>query len=93
MNSISSLLSAEVEFVALLCPGEQLPPPCEPHPIILADGIGIGMGMVKVGIMPRLIFPPLVVVDVDFILFPEGHVRLHGEGDPPHTGHRNSEHS
>ena len=83
MNSISSLLSAEVEFVALLCPGEQLPPPCVPHTVVVAD----------VGVVPCLIFLPLVVVDVDFVLVVIGHFCLHGEGDPPHTGHRNSEHS
>ena len=68
MNSIISLLSAEVEFVALLCPGEQLPPPCGPHPIRPAVGVVLSL--------PNLL---LVVEDPDKAKLPGGHKGPEGE--------------
>ena len=56
--------SNEVECVALLCPGDQLPPPCGVHPVILA-----------VGPVPCLLNLLLVVVDVDIVLLPGVHFR------------------
>ena len=47
----------KVECVALLCPGDQLPPPCGPHPVILA-----------VGGVQCLLYLLLVVVDVDIVI-------------------------
>ena len=67
--------STEVECVAPLCPGDQLPPPCGDHPRILA-----------VGVVPCLLFLLLVVVDVDMVLLPGAHCRLEAEWDSPHTG-------
>ena len=48
--------STDVECVSTLCPGDQLPPPCGPHRVILA-----------VGVVPCLLYHLLVVVDVDIV--------------------------
>ena len=74
--------STEVESVALLCPGDQLPPSCGPHKVIL-----------DVGLMLCLIYPLLVVVDVDMVILPGVHSGPETEGDAPHTSHGNCEHS
>ena len=54
--------STDVKCVALLCPGDQLSPPCGDHPLILA-----------VGVVPCLLYLLLVVVDVDNVLMPGAH--------------------
>ena len=72
----------EVECVTPLCPGDQLPPPCGDHQFRLA-----------VGVVLCLIYPLLVVEDVDNVLIPGVHIGLETEGDAPHTSHRNCEHS
>ena len=74
--------STEVECVAPLCPGDQLPPPCGGHHVILA-----------VGPVLCLHYLLLVVVDVDIVMLPGVHTGLETEGDAPHTSHGNCEHS
>ena len=51
---IRHCLNTEVESVAPLCPGDQLPPSCGGHPVILAEGV-----------VHCLLYLLLVVVDVD----------------------------
>ena len=74
--------SAKVEGVSPLCPGDQLPPPCGGHHVILAVG--------DVLCLPYLL---LVVVDEDIVILLGVHSGLETEGDTPHTSHRNCEHS
>ena len=65
---ITNSPSTEVECVALLCPGDQLPPPCGFHPLILAVG--------AVQCLPYLL---LVVVDVDLVPLLRVHCRYEAE--------------
>ena len=60
--------STEVESVALLCPGDQLSPPCGAHCLILA-----------VGVVLCLHYLLLVVVDEDQVLLPGVHYRNEAE--------------
>ena len=71
-------LSTEVEGVPPLCPGDQLPPPCGCHPVILA-----------VGPVLCLLYLPLVVVNVDIVILVGVHIGYETEGDTPDTSRRN----
>ena len=70
--------STEVEGVTPLCPGDQLPPPRGGH---------------TVGDVLCLLYPLLVVVNVDIVILLGVHSGPETEGDTPHTSHRNCEHS
>ena len=74
--------STKVECISPGCPGDQLPSPGGVHSFRLA-----------VGPVFCLLYPLLVVVDVDIVKFPGFHSGLETEGDAPHTSHRNCEHS
>ena len=79
---ISHYPSTEVECVASLCPGDKLPPPCGYHILKLA-----------VGAVQCLLPCKVVVVDVDIVPLPKVYSGLKTEGDSPHSGHGNDEHS
>ena len=74
--------SSEVEGVTPLCPGDQLPPPCGDHP-----------GIPAVGLVSCLLYPLLVVVDVDIVILIGVHTGPETEGYAPDTSQRNCEHS
>ena len=82
IKSTTHCCSTEVECVAPLCPGDQLPPPCGDHQFRLA-----------VGPVSCLLYLLLVVVDVDKVILPGVHSGDETEGDAPHTSHGNCEHS
>ena len=68
INPTIHSLSTEMECVALLCPGDQLQPPCGPHNVILAAGVVL-----------CLLYPLLVVVDVDIVHLLGAHSGLEAE--------------
>ena len=75
--------STEVECVALLYPGDQLPPPGGPHLVILAVSVVLSL-------------PHLLVV-MKYVDSVSGKTVVHSgdeaEGDSPQTGHGNCEQS
>ena len=81
INCSIHIPSTEVECVAPLCPGDQLPPPCGAHPIL------------AVGPVLTLLYLLLVVVDVDIVILTGAQKVPEAEGDSPHTGHGNCEQS
>ena len=84
-NSIKSTphyCSTEVEGIAPLCPGDQLPPPCGLHQVILT-----------VALMLCLLYLLLVVINVDKVTLPGFYSGLETKVDTPHTSHGNCEHS